>query len=180
MKSLLDSMLEITRTNAHPDELKKEDIDLGAMLTETHELMLPLAEEKNIHFDLHLPPPSEKTVISADKLKLQRCIGNLLENALKFTPEHGKVNISLESNPENFVLTIKDSGSGISPEDQKHIFDRFFRSDVSRHLPGNGLGLALVHAIVTAHKWQISLESELGKGASFIINIPKIVNENKE
>ena len=98
-------------------------------------------------------------------------LSNLLGNALKFTRK-GFIALELRREKENIILTVADSGCGIPFEDPKLVFKRFFRSDASRHLQGNGLGLSLVKAIVKAHQWQISLASSPGVGSGFTITIP--------
>ena len=111
-------------------------------------------------------------MMRGDRLKLQRMISNLIDNALKFTPPQGKVTIRLERLETGIRLEVCDTGCGIPPQDLGHIFERFFRSDASRTRPGNGLGLALVHAIVTAHHGTIQVESTPGEGTVFTVDFP--------
>ncbi len=169
MRSMIETMLEITRTNASPEVLEKSRVDLRELLAEAHELMQPLAEQGELDFTLSLPAAA--VVVNADKLKIQRVIGNLLENAIKFTPQGGAVGIELTA-PDSEgrgSFTVRDTGCGISEADRKHVFERFFRGDASRNRPGNGLGLALVAAIVNAHGWRIELDSQLGRGSAFTV-----------
>ncbi|MBO4631631.1 MAG: HAMP domain-containing histidine kinase [Lentisphaeria bacterium] len=168
LKNLVNTLMDISHTNSRPDELHKEDLDLTEQLRDFCEFMQPAFEEKGLSFQLELPDHS--LWIQADKTKLQRVISNLLENALKFT-ERGEVRVKAEETEKGVVFQVQDTGCGISESDCKHVFERFFRSDSSRHLQGNGLGLALVHAIVRAHNWQILLESVPGKGSVFMIRL---------
>lgn len=170
MLMMINTMLEITRTESRPEELRKTEINLNDLLRQGFDLIHPLAETKNI--DMTLSLPVDMLCLNADKLKIQRMTANLLENAIKFTPEGGRVHLSLALANDNAVLKISDSGCGISPEDQKHIFDRFFRSDQSRTLPGNGLGLSLVQAIVLAHRGKIDVDSTLNTGTTFTVTLP--------
>jgi signal transduction histidine kinase len=133
--------------------------------------MLPLAMDKEL--ELKLVVPNYPIYIQADLVKVQRVASNLLENALKFTPEGGSVTLAIEELEDKVLFKVIDTGVGISPQEQQHVFERFFRSDSSRSCLGNGLGLALVHSIVKAHNWDISLESALGVGSTFIVSIPK-------
>ena len=128
----------------------------------------PVFEEKNLKLYLSLPDNSR--YIYADKNLLQRLLSNLMENALKFT-EKGFVSVSLNSDEKQLFLRIADSGCGIAEKDLTQIFKRFYRSDASRHLQGNGLGLALVDAIVKAHQWKINVTSCVGEGTVFLITI---------
>lgn len=167
MIDMINTMLEISRLYSAPDTLKHDSFDLVFLLEEAHELLLPLAEEKEIDFRFHAAEPS--VMFCGDKLKIQRMTANLLENALKFTPPKGSVELRLQKKDSFAEIIVSDTGCGISPEDQLHVFERFFRSDSSRSLPGNGLGLALVYSIVKAHGGTIELKSEPGKGTVFTV-----------
>jgi len=96
-------------------------------------------------------------------------VANLLDNAIKYTPEEGKVTLKLNTSPDHIVIAVKDSGSGISQEDLPRIFDRFYRVDRSRSTPGNGLGLSLALAVVRAHGGDITVNSAPGQGSTFNI-----------
>ena len=169
LRDMVNTMMDISHTTYRPGELNKSPLDLVEMVNDLCDFMLPAFEERNIELRLDLPP--EALLIYADKVKLQRLLVNLLENALKFTRQ-GFVAVTLESVQNKVFLEIKDSGCGISAEDLKHIFERFYRADGSRHLQGNGLGLALVDAIVKAHNWQIEVSSTPGEGTAFKLTIP--------
>ena len=170
MIDMINTMLEISRLYSAPEALTRERFDLVPLLREAHELLLPLAEEKEIRF-LFLPRVDSLT-LRADKLKLQRMTANLLENALKFTSSGGRIELEVRNEEGAAVIIVRDTGCGIPPKDQPHVFERFFRSDASRSLPGNGLGLALVHSIVKAHGGTIELKSMPGKGTEFTVHLP--------
>ncbi len=169
MRELINVMMEITRTNSNPKEINKTEIDLVGLLRDFCEIMQPAFEEKNLELRLNLP--EVPLPIMADKTKFQRVISNLLENALKFT-DKGWVEVSVKQTPDSIRIEVADTGCGISGDDQKRVFERFFQGDASRNLPGNGLGLALVQAVVKAHGWQITLHSTPGQGTTFTIVIP--------
>ena len=173
--AMINTMLEITRTNARPDKLDKQPLRLDLLLTEAYELLQILAEEKNLDFQLSLP--DEPVTISAEKLKIQRLVANLLENAIKFTGENGSVRLSLTLENDFAVIQVADSGCGISDSDRLHVFERFFRADASRSLPGNGLGLALVQAVAQAHGGSVECSSTLGVGTVFTVRLPRLVSE---
>ena len=101
-------------------------------------------------------------------------IGNLLDNAIKFTPEGGQVHVILESDVGQISLLVRDTGEGIPPKDLPHIFERFYRADPSRQREkgGRGLGLSIVKQIVETHQGQVWAESELGKGSCFYFRLP--------
>lgn len=167
MIAMINSMLEITRIENNFETLKTTDVSLSAQLHQAYDIFSMQAEEKNLEFILSLP--EQEVVIAADKLKLQRVISNLLDNAMKFTPENGRVILSLAVEPGAAVMRISDSGVGISDADKLHIFERFFRADASRTKPGNGLGLSMVHAIVLAHGATIAVSDTAGGGTTFTI-----------
>lgn len=169
LRDMVNTMMDISHTTYRPGELNKAPLDLTEMVSDLCDFMLPAFEERQI--ELRLCLPSDSMLINADKVKLQRLLVNLLENALKFT-SRGFVAVTLECQQNNAVLEIKDSGCGISADDLKHIFERFYRADGSRHLQGNGLGLALVDAIVKAHNWQIAVSSTPGEGTAFKLTMP--------
>ena len=176
LKTLVNTLMDISHTNSRPDELHKEKIDLSEQLRDFCEFMQPAFEEKGLLFQLDLP--DRPLWIRADKSKFQRVVSNLLENALKFT-EKGSVMVKAAETSEGTVFQVRDTGCGISGEDCKHIYERFFRSDSSRHLQGNGLGLALVQAIVQAHGWSISVDSVPGQGSVFSVLIKEHEPETK-
>lgn len=167
MIAMINSMLEITRIENNFEALKTSTFSLSAQLRQAYEIFSMQAEEKNLEFTLSLP--DHDVMIDADKLKLQRVISNLLDNAVKFTPENGRVSLSLTEEPDALVMRVADSGVGISDADKKHIFERFFRADESRTKPGNGLGLSMVHAIVLAHGASIAVSDTEGGGTTFTI-----------
>ena len=169
LKALVNTIMDISRTNAHPDSLKKENVDLTALVSKFCDFMLPAFEEQNLSLKLNLP--NSPLYLEADLTMVQRMLANLIENALKFTSSGG-VELTLSRNSNHAVLEIKDSGCGISQEDLPHIFDRFYRADASRHLSGNGLGLPLVKAVTDAHKWEIDVKSTPGEGTIFTVTMP--------
>ena len=170
LKALVNTVMDISRTTSNPDSLNREEVDIVSVISHFADFMQPGFEEKNLHLTLSLP--KEKIMVNMDKTMFQRMLANLVENALKFTASGG-VDISLKKSGNSFCLCIKDSGCGISAKDLPHIFDRFYRADASRHLSGNGLGLALVKAVVAAHKWDLEVDSVPGEGTSFVIIIPQ-------
>ena len=170
MLELINTMLEISQTGCKLDRTPREDIDLCAFLRETVELYATVLDDQKLALNLDLP--KESVVFSGHRGRLQRLLGNLLDNAIKFTPGGGVITLSLVRTASSIVLRVSDTGCGIAPEEIPHIFRRFWRSDSSRSLPGNGLGLALAKAIVTSYAGTITCESSLGKGTTFTITIP--------
>ncbi len=168
---MINTMLDITAVDSGMLVLSKTDVVANELLTRAYSLFSPLAEMKDIEFILDLPP--EPITISCNIPYLQRVVANLLDNAIKYTPEKGKILLSLSSDDNNISIIVRDTGCGIGTDDQKHIFDRFYRADDSRSLPGNGLGLSLALAIVKAHNGTITVESSQSTGSIFTVKLPK-------
>ncbi len=124
--------------------------------------------EKELELELDLP----KTFLYGNEDLLMQVWTNLLSNAIKFTPKGGQIHITLESYQGLVYVTVKDTGIGISPQDKKHIFEKFYQADKSRAQEGNGLGLSLVYRIVSLCGGAIQVQSELGQGSEFTIQLP--------
>ncbi|MFA6816786.1 MAG: HAMP domain-containing sensor histidine kinase [Lentisphaeria bacterium] len=174
MLSMINTMLEITRTECEINKKQDENLQLDKILLDIVELFTPVAEDKHITVSSNFP--KQAVFFSGRKSHFQRLLGNLLDNAIKFTPKSGAINVSFENLEKAVQLKVKDSGCGITEKDQKIIFNRFYRADASRNIPGNGLGLSLVKAIVSGYKGQIDLISKKDEGTTFIVTLPK--NEN--
>ncbi|MBG9566418.1 sensor histidine kinase [Brevibacillus agri] len=127
-------------------------------------------QQKSLELELDLPD----TLITADKQLLNQVWINLLSNSIKFTPPHGTISLSIQQAPSDLVVTIRDTGIGISEEERQHIFERFYKGDKSRNreATGSGLGLAIVHKIVQAAKGIIDIESDIGAGTTVKVSLP--------
>ena len=168
---LINNMLDISQIQAGVAKLVKEKINIVKIIKDASELFQPVAEDKNITINLHLPTKS--IFIYGDKSKIQRSIANILDNAIKYTLDGGKIDISLYCKKDLIEIEIKDTGIGISKQDLPRIFDRFYRCDKSRASQGNGLGLSLALAFIKAHGGDIKVSSKLGQGSTFNILLPK-------
>ena len=111
--------------------------------------------------------------VKMDKKLMANMLSNLLSNAIKFSPENSTIKISCDCTSDQFMIVIKDSGIGISKEDQRHLFERFFRAKNASHIQGTGLGLNIVLKYVELMKGKIKCESEINEGTTFIIQIPQ-------
>ena len=107
-----------------------------------------------------------------DRVKIQQLIANLLDNAIKFTSGGGLVEVGLQLELSSVILSVRDNGCGMSGEELQQVFKRFYRADSSRTLPGNGLGLSLVQAIVNAHNGEIEISSQLNEGTYVWVSLP--------
>lgn len=130
------------------------------------------AQRKNLRLMLDIAPPLPP--IEVDPGRMTQVLTNILDNALRYTPEGGTIILSVKEVKDQVELAIQDSGPGLHPEDLDRVFDRFYRTDASRQRDGgSGLGLAIAKSIVQAHGGQVSAESEIGKGLKVIISLPK-------
>ncbi|MBC8481078.1 MAG: HAMP domain-containing histidine kinase [Planctomycetes bacterium] len=167
---IINTMLEIARTDSGVAELSKETVDVGKIIHDACELFLPMAEEQGIR--LELDAPMKPLTVLGDLARLQRVVANLLDNAIKFTPAGGKVLVSAQAIDSQAKVEVIDTGVGITNKELPRIFERFYRGDRSRSTPGNGLGLSLAKAIVQAYNGDIIVKSSPGKGSKFIIVLP--------
>ena len=131
-------------------------------------------EEKNIEFEADL---EDSAYISADPGLMELVWNNLLSNAVKFTPAGGTITLSQRTNDTIVVISVTDTGCGMTPETMEHIFDKFYQGDSSHATHGNGLGLALVKRIVELSDAGISVNSTPGEGSVFTVRIPAAVSE---
>jgi signal transduction histidine kinase len=167
---MINTMLDISEAEAGVAKLALEDLDIAEVVREACDLFHPVAENNQIGIVQRL---TENATILGDKMKIQRAVSNLLDNALKYTPQGGTVTVSVEGKDDQVVLSVIDTGPGISDRDLPHVFDRFFRGDRSRSLPGTGLGLNLTLAIARAHGGDVQVTSAHGQGSIFTMTLPR-------
>ena len=163
---MINTMLDITEAEAGVDGAKAEKFELVALIREACELFRPITEEKKINLKTDLP---ESLTFKSDRKKMQRIVMNLLENAIKYTPEDGRIAVSATAQNGEIRIEFKDTGMGISESDLPHIFERFYRCDRSRSEGGVGLGLSLVKAFAESINGTIRVESALNQGSIFAL-----------
>ena len=167
---MINTMLVISRTEAGEGDFKFVKTNLSVMIQEACDLFAPLAEDKNIVFCQKII--KEPIYVLADIKMLQRAVSNLLDNAIKYTPENGKITVCVFLKNQEVRIKIEDTGIGIEPECFEKIFERFYRAESSRTSAGTGLGLSLARAIVQEHKGDILVSSRQGQGSVFVITLP--------
>ncbi|MDN4494332.1 sensor histidine kinase [Ureibacillus aquaedulcis] len=172
MTSLVGDLLTLARSDSNTVELRKDTFNLRQMAEDVLESVRPLADEKTISTSLDAP---ENLMVVADPERLSQLIYILLDNAIKYTPAGGAVKISLSQEECYVYITVNDTGVGIKDKDLNHIFERFYRADKSRsrQMGGHGLGLSIAKWIVETHKGTIEVSSELEKGSTFLVKIPR-------
>jgi heavy metal sensor kinase len=173
MSSIIDSLFTLTKSDAGQTDIYLEDIKLDDLIMELYEDSEHLAKKKNITVLLnHLDEAS----IKGDKVKLRQLFLNLIDNAIKYNLESGKVEIALYRENSFAKVVISDSGIGIPQDSISKIFERFYRVDKarSREAGGSGLGLSIAKWIIDLHNGTIDVQSETGKGTTFIVKLPLI------
>jgi heavy metal sensor kinase len=168
---MINTMLDISEAEAGAGKLTIEEIDVVSIIKKACELFQPIAEDKGIK--TILKTSKNTNIILGDIQKLQRMIANLLDNALKYTQPGGTVTFAVKSDEKRIVISVTDTGIGMTNENLKHIFERFYRCDQSRSQAGIGLGLSLALAIAKAHGGNIRAKSKLGKGSTFTVILPR-------
>lgn len=167
--AMINTMLAIARTEADAGQEAFQPVDMARLVQAACDLFNPLAEDKQIALRCSATAPC---LVNGDESMLQRMLANLIDNAIKYTPDGGHVRVAAGVQTDAVHIVVQDSGVGISPTDQERVFARFFRGDQSRCQPGSGLGLSLAQAIAHAHDGRISLQSTPGKGTAFTIHLP--------
>lgn len=171
MTKLVSDLLVVARSDNKALKLKPQKFNLSALIEQTARLMQPLAEQKKIDLQAASLP---KVEIQADEQKIRQLVLILVDNAVKYTPDGGRVSVRYVSAEKGRVrFAVSDTGIGIAKEDQAKVFDRFYRVDKarSREMGGNGLGLAIAQEIVHLHKGRIWIQSELGQGTTFFVEL---------
>ena len=165
MLEMVNMMLEIAQAECGIARMPKEEIDLVPFVRGMTDLYSAIAEDRGLSLRDEIPEGA--VIFRGHRGRMQQMVGNLLDNAMKFTPEGGTVVVRLSADP--VAMEVENSGPGIAPEDLPHVFKRFWRADSSRSLQGNGLGLALVKAIAESYGGTVSCTSVPGKTTTFRI-----------
>jgi signal transduction histidine kinase len=169
MSLLVDDLLALARRQQPTPE--HEPVDLGAAVAEASDDFLVPAEARGIVLDRAI---AEGVVVTGDREALKRVVANLLHNAVRLAPSGSRIRLATGSERGRAWIAVADEGPGISPEDQAHVFDRFWRADKARSRAdgGTGLGLAIVRQIVESHGGEVRLHSKVGVGSSFVVWLP--------
>ena len=177
MARLVDDLLALARRQE--PILEHEPVDLGAAVAEASDDFVVPAAARNIVLDRAIAPG---VVVTGDRDALKRAVANLLENAVRLAPPGSRIRLATGSEGDQAWIAVADEGPGIAPEDQPHVFDRFWRADKARSRAdgGTGLGLAIVRQIAESHGGQVRLQSKVGVGSSFVIWLPVAAGASAE
>lgn len=169
---LVDDLGKLAEAESGALKLNLTEEDIHTLIKKVTTNMQPLFQEKDVHLVTEFS--ATQNLIKIDKDKIQQVLLNLLSNALKFTPSGGKVKVTTASQPDKLIITVKDTGIGISKKEQSLIFERFYRVDKSRSRAtgGSGIGLTVANQMVKMHGGNIKVKSRLGQGSEFSISLP--------
>ncbi|MCC6682989.1 MAG: PAS domain-containing protein [Phycisphaeraceae bacterium] len=172
LERMVNDMLSVAEIEAGTLQIQRDDVRLDRLLGDLRNDYEAQAATKEIQMQFTIPP--KLPVIQGDREKLAVAVQNLLGNALKYTNDGGRVSVSVEVKEKDLVIEVTDSGIGISPEDQTHVFEKFYRARDKRisGITGSGLGLGLAREIIRLHGGDISLDSQLDHGSTFTISLP--------
>lgn len=171
---LITDLLDLGRIEAEY-ELIMEDLPLAPLLQEIETQHQPLAEKMGI--TLEIAPLEKPMVIRGNGYRLQQALAKVVDNAIKYNRPNGKVTLQVQEREHHLIIQVQDTGIGIPPEDQKHIFERFYRvvAPETESIRGTGLGLAIVKSIIERHRGRVWVESTVGEGSCFYLLLPKAV-----
>ena len=179
LTGIISDLLTLTKMDNRSEKMSIERVHMSELTEQTVRLLRTAAEKKGQTILEKIEP---NLTLMGDPIKLNQVLYNLIDNAMKYTPDGGKIQVLLKKEERGILWQVKDNGIGIPPEDREHIFDRFYRVDKarSRETGGTGLGLSIVRQQVNMHGGTISVESEPGKGSVFSVLLPEKPPERKE
>ena len=168
---MIDTTLDVAEVEAETSASAKNEVDLTQVVHEAVEIFEPIASDKQIQIRPQLEPDCK---IYGNLRHIQRMLANLLDNALKYTPDGGAVEINMGKSNGFVTISVSDTGIGIHPQEQTRIFDRFYRCDDSRSMDGFGLGLSFVRAVAQAHEGRVEVQSKPSEGSRFLVSLPAL------
>ena len=170
---MINEILDISKVESHTLKLNISEFDANLLITEVCNILTPLADKKNILFEIMTP---KNISIRGDYIKLQQVLFNIIGNAIKFSSQKSKIKISTISTDKNIEIKIQDFGIGIDKKYHKKIFNKFFQiqDSLSKSEPSTGLGLAISKEFIKLHNGKIIIDSTLNKGTTFIIKLKKL------
>lgn len=172
MKRLLTELLSLADFDSRKTELHREAHELDTLILNCVETFEPMAKEKNIRLTSALPDDSLPHC-TCDKHKIEQLLSILVHNAISYTNEGGSIQVSLKYMKKHFIISVADTGIGISDEDKKRIFERFYRADASHNAKEHfGLGLSIAQTIVKEHRGKLKVTDTEGGGSTFIVELP--------
>jgi signal transduction histidine kinase len=167
--TMLKTLMDISEAEAGTLKLNREHFSLNQIIQDVAELYQIVAEEKKISLKIG---ENQHIQLWADRIRIQQVLANLVDNAIKYTPDRGTVEVSARPEGDQAIVTVRDNGMGIPADELPKIWDRLYRGDKSRSQKGLGLGLSLVKAVVQAHQGRVEVASQPDKGSRFTVTLP--------
>jgi len=167
---MVEELLQLSLIESGEVPLTLQALEIREVLATAVDRMVPQVEKHGLNLSVTVEPVVPSVMV--DRMLLERAVVNLIENAVKFTPEGGSIIVSAHSSDGMVTVEVKDSGEGIDPVDLPRVFERFYKADRARRAGGTGLGLAIVKHTIEAHGGSVKAESEPGKGSTFGFSIP--------
>jgi len=177
LTNLIQDLLDISRLDSGAEPSRQEIVNIGQLLADAVEQVRGSADKKRLVLNLHFVSDgeSQNLFVPGNASQILRAVTNILTNAVKYTPEEGTIDVSTRVvGNDKVAIKIQDSGQGIDQADLPHIFDRFYRADKARtrETGGTGLGLAITREIIARHHGTVEVESTVGKGSTFVVQLP--------
>jgi len=166
---MLNTLMDISEAESGAMPLRREALDVRECAERAVELYRDVADAKDVRLDVGTTTPAP---VMADRVRLEQVAANLIDNAVKYTPEGGRVTVDVLVASGRAQLRVRDTGIGIPADEQSRVWERLFRGDRSRAQRGLGLGLSLVKAIVEAHGGTVRVDSQPNQGSTFTVELP--------
>jgi signal transduction histidine kinase len=169
---MLDTLMDISEAESGTLQLRREPVRLRDVVSRAVDLYREVADAKGVALNADSEGGTDELAVTADRTRLEQVAANLIDNAVKYTPAGGRVDIAVRRDGDAATLSVHDTGPGIAPDELPRIWDRLFRGDASRSERGLGLGLSLVKAITEAHGGTVTARSDPGRGSTFTVSFP--------
>ncbi len=175
MKNIVEDLLELSKIEAEGDTIALEPMNIETPIRNSMSALQYAADTKHIHVELH-PPPQSPILVQGNMKRLEQVFSNLIDNAIKYTPEGGNVRVRIDLTDKEVCIEVEDTGIGIPQHSLSRVFERFYRVDKgrSRDMGGTGLGLAIVKHATRAHGGRVTVRSEEGRGTTFGVSLPRV------
>ena len=172
LQTLVSDLLDVARAREEALALEHSRVDISALVHEAVEAALPVAEASGISLEVEAP---EAVTFLVDGERIRQVLDNLISNGIKYADEGGTVTVVVVEDADRLAITVRDTGIGISEAEVEQVFTRFFRGGgaLQRHVPGTGIGLNIVSTIVAAHGGRVGVESKVGEGSAFTVELPR-------
>jgi signal transduction histidine kinase len=170
---MLNTLMDISEAESGTLQLNLETVDISTLLADTVDLYQHVADERSITIRTMAP---QDMWLMADRSRLRQVLANLFDNAIKYTPDGGRIELTAHAEAHTMVISVEDSGIGIAPDDLPKIWGRLYRGDRSRSQRGLGLGLSVVKAVVAAHHGRVDVSSTPGAGSVFKVFLPMAIS----